>query len=122
MKEYDLEIRTEQFASACRTLIRNAERDISNIEDCKQLARASGSTGANCIEANEGFTKKDRIFRFKTCRKEAKESRYFLRLIHLAKPELLKERNMLIDEATELVKIFSTIIKRIGDSDETKTT
>ena len=47
---------------------------MSNVEDGKQLIRASGSVGANYIEANESLNKKDFIMRIKVCRKEAKES------------------------------------------------
>jgi len=43
------------------------------------LVRASGSVGANYIEANESLSKKDFLMRVKICRKEAKESRYWLR-------------------------------------------
>jgi four helix bundle protein len=113
MKEYDLEIRSEQFASACRAFIRRIDKDIANIEDCKQLVRSSGSIAANCIEANEGFSKKDRKFRFKISRKEAKESRLWLNLIHTLNPELAGEKSKLTGEATELVKIFSTIVSKI---------
>src|SRR6187399_438579 len=112
MKENDLEVRTEKFAAACRTFIRKVDKDIANIEDCKQLARASASAAANCIEANEAFTKKDRKFRFKICRKEAKESRLFLNLIHTPKEELVPEKGQLTDEASQLVKIFSTLVLR----------
>jgi four helix bundle protein len=115
MKENDLEIRTEKFAAACRSFIRNVEKDITNYEDCKQLARSSASTAANCIEANEAFSKKDRKFRFKLCRKESKESRLFLNLIHTSKSELLTDKAQLVDESSQLVKIFSTIVLRIGD-------
>jgi four helix bundle protein len=116
MKEYNLEVRTEQFANSCRAFIRKIDKDLSNTEDCKQLARASGSTAANCIEANEGFSKKDRVFRFKICRKESKESRLFLRLTE-CRAEVVKERELLVDEATQLVRIFSTIIGKLGEGD-----
>lgn len=118
MKENDLDARTEKFASDCRSLIRAVERDICNIEDCKQLARSSGSTAANCIEANEAFSKKDRKFRFKISRKEAKESRLWVTLIHTTNMELLRLKSRLIDEASQLVKILTAIILGIGDDEE----
>ncbi len=117
VREYDLEVRTEQFAVTCRAFIRNLDRDLVNNEDCKQLTRSSGSVAANCLEANEAFSKKDRAFRFKVCRKEARESRLWLTVIYATKSELTAEKERLIDEATQLVKIFSTIIKRIGGTD-----
>ena len=82
-KPYDLEERTFQFAKANRAFIRQLPRTISNIEDIKQLVRASGSVGANYIEANEAIGKKDFVMKIKTCRREAKESSYWLRLLNL---------------------------------------
>lgn len=78
---YDLEERTFQFAKQIRLWIKNLPKTIANTEDVKQLIRASGSIGANYIEANEALSKKDFHFRIKICRKEAKESGYWLRLI-----------------------------------------
>lgn len=86
---------------------------VANIEDSKQVIRSSGSVGANYIEANEALSKKDFKFRVKISRKEAKESIYWLRLI--SEPNDLpnqKEVKDLIQEATELKKILSTIIDK----------
>jgi four helix bundle protein len=58
-------------------------RTISNVEDAKQLIRASGSIGANYIEANEAIGKKDFVMKIKICRREAKESCYWLRLLDM---------------------------------------
>ncbi len=77
---YDLEERTYQFAKAVRIFVKTLPKTIANIEDGKQLIKASGSVGANYIEANEALSKKDFKMRIKICRKEAKESAYFLRL------------------------------------------
>jgi four helix bundle protein len=118
VKEYDLEIRTERFAESVRAFVRGVDKDLANVEDCKQLVRSSGSIAANCIEANEGFSKKDRAFRFKVCRKEARESRLWLNLIYTTGPELISEKARLIDEATQLSKIFSAIVRGIGGTDK----
>ena len=80
-RKYDLEERTLQYAKAVREFVKKVPKTLSNIEDCKQLVKASGSVGANYIEANEALSKKDFIMRIKICRKEAKESRYWLQLI-----------------------------------------
>ena len=86
---------------------------IGNIEDGKQLIRASGSIGANYIEANESLGKKDFLLRIKTSRKEAKESRYWLRLVYVANSmNMDKIRLELIQEATELMNIFGAIIRK----------
>ena len=57
-KRYDLEDRTFNFAKASRLFVKKIPRTISNIEDAKQFIRASGSIGANYIEANESIGKK----------------------------------------------------------------
>ena len=83
------------------------------MEDAKQLIRASGSIGANYIEANEAFSKKDFVFRVKICRKEAKESVYRLKLIkETNKLTNAKIAEKLIQEAIELKKILSAIIEK----------
>ena len=81
MKKYDLEDRTLEFAKRVRKFVRNLPIDIPNREDGKQLVRSSGSIGANYLEAKDGLSKKDFLFRIKLSRKEAKESRYWLNLI-----------------------------------------
>jgi four helix bundle protein len=77
------------------------------------LVRASGSVAANWIEANEAFSKKDFLMRVKICRKEAKESRPFLRLMDAGVGESSTSvREKLAMEARELVLIFSSIISK----------
>lgn len=112
-KQYDLEERTLEFARRSRLFVKKLPKTIGNIEDGKQLIRSSGSVGANYIEANEAFSKKDFILRAKISRKEAKESRYWLRLVDVGDDSNLKlERNELVQEATELMNIFGAIIKK----------
>src|SRR5207302_1057776 len=109
-KRFNFEERTFLFAKRVRAFMKRIPRTLSNIEDGKQLVKSSGSVGANYIEANEALSKKDFRMRAKISRKESKESRYWLRLIDLANdPELEKERVLLIQESTELLKIFSAI-------------
>jgi four helix bundle protein len=114
MGNYDLKERTERFAVKCRNLIRALEKDTANEEDCKQLARASGSVAANYIELNEAVGKKDRIFKARLCMRESKESRLWLSLMHTCNKELTSIRAELIDEAIQLVRIFNAIIIKLG--------
>jgi four helix bundle protein len=86
-------------------------RTIANIEDVKQFVRASGSIGANYIEANEAIGKKDFVMKIKICRREAKESGYWLRLLDTGE-KLEFQRDDLVGEATELMKIFGAIIRK----------
>ena len=87
-------------------------KTISIIEDEKQLLRSSGSVGANYIEANESLSKKDFLMRIMICRKEAKESCYWLELIDVDGKDLEHERVRLFNEATELRKIFGAIVEK----------
>jgi four helix bundle protein len=112
-KPYDLEERTYNFARRVRELIRKIPRTMSSIEDGKQVIRSSGSVGANYIEANEALSKKDFLMRIKICRKESKETTYWLKLLEgTNNQELENERAWLIKESTELMKIFGAIIRK----------
>lgn len=112
-KRYDLEERTLQFSVQVRVFIKKVPRTVANIEDAKQVVRSSGSMGANYIEANEALSRKDFVHRIKICRKETKESIYWLKLVDIDEiRDLEGERQELIQEATELMKIFGAIIEK----------
>ena len=112
-KRYDLEDRTLEFAKQIRVFTAKLKSTPANIEDGKQLIRSSGSVGANYIEANEALSKKDFVMRAKICRKEAKESRYWLRLIDTGKDKgIEQERVDLVKEANELTHIFGSIVTK----------
>ena len=99
--KYDLEDRTREFAQKVRSFIRKVPKTLTNIEECRQLAKASGSVGANYFEANESISRKDFEYRIKVCRKEVKESRYFLSLIDVQNDDdLLHENHLLQTEST----------------------
>jgi four helix bundle protein len=112
-KPFDLEERTFLFAKQVRAFLKKLPGTIANIEDGRQLVRASGSVGANYREANESLGKKDFAMRIKISRKEAKESNFFLRLLDTGDDiELDRERCDLAQEAQELVKILSSIVNK----------
>jgi len=113
VKQYDLEDRPFIFAKHVREFAKQIPKIVANIEDSKQVVRASGSVGANYIEANESLSKKDFVMRIKICRKEAKESRYWLRLIDPGQNATVqKSQANLIREATELTSIFGAILRK----------
>lgn len=112
-KRYDLEERTFKFAKRVRDFIKRLPKTTGNFEDGKQVIRSSGSIGANYIEANESLSKKDFAMRIKICRKEAKESKYWLLLIDVYNnQELEKECQEIVKESTELMMIFSSIMRK----------
>jgi len=108
----DLEERTARFAKNVRAFVRKLPKSVIYIEDGRQVVRSSGSVGANYIEANESLSKKDFVMRAKICRKEAKESRYWLQMFENLPSELVGERDKLIQESTELLRIFSAMIAK----------
>lgn len=111
-RQYDLEDRTLRFAKDVIGFTNGLQRTLANIEIMKQLIRSSGSVGANYIEANEALSKKDFALRIKICRKEAKETRYWLQLLQMTAQNTQMRRDSLIEEATELMRIFGAIHNR----------
>lgn len=112
-RPYGLEERTYEFAKRVRRFVKRVPRTVAHLEDVRQLVRASGSVAANFIEAVESTGTKDFAYRLRIARKEAKESRLFLRLLLVEEEALLDaERNDLIAEAQELLLILSSIIRR----------
>jgi four helix bundle protein len=111
-KKYDLEDRTFHFAKSVRAFVRRVPMSLAHHEDLKQLIRSSGSVGANYIEANESLSRKDFLLRIRICR-EAKECRYWLRLLELEdKTAQGEERAKLASEAWELTNIFGAILRK----------
>lgn len=112
-KPYDLGDRTLEFAARVRAFVKKLPKTLANIEDSKQVINSSGSVGANYIEANEALSKKDFVMRIKICRKEAKETGYWMRLFDTGNDvHLDSERKEFAAEATELTKIFSSIVEK----------
>ncbi len=112
-RPYDLEERTFLFAKEVREFVKPLPKTAGNVEDVRQLVRSSGSVGANYIEANESVSRKDFLLRIKTCRKEAKESAYWLRLLDCAgRSESKVPRERLVNEARELMNIFAAIMRK----------
>jgi four helix bundle protein len=110
-KKYDLEDRTLKFAKDCVDLCKLLIRDTINIELVSQLIRASSSIGANYREANDSTTKKDFFHRIGICRREAKESKYWLELLLHSNQKFSTKIEPLVDEALQLARIFASIAK-----------
>jgi four helix bundle protein len=113
-KPYDLEERTFQFALSVRLFLRQHKWDPVSWADVTQVLRSSGSVAANFVEANESISLDDKLYRLRLCRKEAKESSLWLRLIEETNPSTKEQSTIfqkLTQESGELVKILHTIIK-----------
>ncbi|HLX12228.1 MAG TPA: four helix bundle protein [Bacteroidota bacterium] len=115
-QKFDLDERTFRFAKDVATLCKSLPRNITNAEYVKQVVRSSGSVGANYLEANEAISKKDRVFRFRICRKEIRETIYWLRLLESTNTDEYRNRlQSLTGEADQLIRIFATIIAKLAN-------
>ncbi|MCG9881543.1 MAG: four helix bundle protein [Bacteroidia bacterium] len=118
-KIYDLEARTFQFSLAVRRFVKKMPYSLNNQEDGKQLIRSSGSVGANYIEANDSLGERDKLMKIRICRKEAKESRYWLMLLDTnGNKDLDIEKDKLAQEAHELMLILGNILKKLTQKAE----
>ena len=116
-KIYDLEERTAVFAERVRDFCFKLPKNAANNEYIRQLLRAGSSPGSNYIEANECLGDKDFKMKIKTCRRESKESSYWIRLVITdGSKESEDERAYLRQEAKEFVLIFTAILKKREDN------
>ncbi|MBU1089358.1 four helix bundle protein [Patescibacteria group bacterium] len=113
---FDLEERTAKFGEDVIVFLRTIPRDEITRPLISQLIRSATSVGANYCEANEAASKKD--FRNKVCisRKEAHESKHWLRMVAKAVPKSAKRARELWKEAHELTLIFASITKKCSPS------
>ncbi len=106
---YDLEERTARFGEAVIDFAKTIPQDAVTNRLIGQLVGAATSVGANYVEADDAVSKKEFLKNIGTCRKEARETKHFLRMIVRAVPGLKPEARKLWREARELHLIFSKI-------------
>ena len=109
-KRYDLEERTAQFGEAVIELVKTFPQDPINSPLISQIVRAATSVGANYMEADGAESMKDFQHKISLCKKEAKETKHWLRMITKANPGRRDECQKLLREAQELTLIFSSIL------------
>ena len=106
---YDLEERTARFGEAVIDFAKTIPQNAVTNRIISQLVAAATSVGANYVEADDAVSKKDFLKSIGTCRKEARETKHFLRMVVRAVPELKPQARELWMEARELHLIFSRI-------------
>jgi four helix bundle protein len=109
---FDLEERTARFGEAIIQFAKKISQNPVNNRLIEQLVGAGTSVGANYCEADDGVSRKDFKNKIGTCRKEARETKFFLRMIATAEPNLKSEARILWQEAKELHLIFSKIWRK----------
>lgn len=111
MPKYDLEERTAKFGKAVLEFANALPITPITMSLINQLVRAATSVGANYMEADGAESKKDFQHKIAVCKKEAKETRHWLRMIAKTQPSKIEQCRILWKEADELVLIFSSIIR-----------
>ena len=111
-KKYDLEERTAKFGEDIIEFAKKVLKNVVTIPLISQLIRAGTSVGSNYCEADCAESRKDFEHKLGICKKEAKESKHWLRMIAKAVPELKDEAKKLWQESNELQLIFISIVKK----------
>jgi len=118
-KPYDIRQRTFEFAAAVVVWSRNLAGDASTQILVRQLVRAATSVGANVEEADGTETSRDRINKWNIARKEAREARYWLRLIG-ATQKVADSPDGLMRESEELVRILTALMRNHKQNSQQK--
>lgn len=114
-KKYDLEERTAKFAEDIIEFVKTLPRDSRFSGPVSQIVNAATSVGANYCEADDAQSKKDFCHKIAICKKESRESMYWLRVIAKIFPESQERARAHWTEAHELNLIFAAIINNKKD-------
>ena len=111
-KKYDLEDRTARFGEGIIEFAKSVSKDVITIPLVSQLIRAGTSIGSNYCEADCAESRKDFEHKLGICKKEAKETKHWLRMIAQAAPGTKEKARILWNESNELQRIFISIVRK----------
>lgn len=111
--KYNLEERTAKFGETVIELCKKVPRDVITTPLINQLIKASTSVGANYCEADDAESKKDFKHKIGICKKESRESKFFLRMMAKSVPTLKNRISVCWKEAKELNLIFNSIYIKV---------
>ena len=110
----DLAERAAMFAQNARTFVRRIPKTIASMGDCRRLVRSSGDIGAAYLDADKALSKTDFLQCMRDCCREARQTQHWLRLLDVNLDERTKQlHEELLQEATELEKIFGSIVYKV---------
>jgi four helix bundle protein len=112
-RKFDLEERTAKFGENIIRFAKKIQKNSVNLPLINQLVKAGTSVGSNYCEADDAESRKDFKHKIGICKKEARETKHWLRMIIVSCPELKEEANKLWQEAKELNLIFNSITNRL---------
>ena len=111
-KNYDLIERTARFGENVIEFMKILPKDTINNSLISQVIRSGTSIGANYMEADGAESKKDFRHKIAICKKEAKETMHWFRMISKANLNKRDECRKLWKEVHELALIFSSILNK----------
>jgi four helix bundle protein len=109
---YDLEERTALFGEAIIRFAKKIPQNTVTKSLTDQLVRAGTSVGSNYCEADDAVSKRDFRHKISICKKEARETKHWLRMIAIADADMKVDARTLWQEAKELHLIFAAIVRR----------
>ncbi|PIR73705.1 MAG: four helix bundle protein [Candidatus Moranbacteria bacterium CG10_big_fil_rev_8_21_14_0_10_35_21] len=110
---YDLEERTAKFGEAIIIFCKNLKQESINKPVINQIVRSATSIGANYCEANAASSKKDFRNKIFICKKEAQETKHWLRMMAQCEPNKKENLKKLWQECQELTLIFGKIVSKL---------
>ena len=111
-KSFDLEERTARFGEAVIGFSKRVPVTEVTRALIPQLVRAGTSIGANYAEADDCDSRKDFRFKIGLCRREARETKHWIRMLVAAEPTLRDPARVIWQEAKELNPIFGAIRRK----------
>ncbi len=112
-KKYDLEERTAKFGEEIVGFAKKIPLNSVTQRLIPQVVAAGTAIGANYCEADDAESSKDFVHKIGIAKKEARETKYWLRMIAVAVPDLTKEARILWQEAKELHLILNAISRKV---------
>src|SRR3954451_13344601 len=112
VRRFDLAERTARFGEEIIRFSKSVKQSAITSPLIRQLVRSATSIGANYVEADEAGSKKEFRYRISVCKRETRETQYWLRMVVAAKPELRDQARTLWREAKELVLILAAIHRK----------
>ena len=112
---YNLEERTAKFGENIIRFCQKIPKNSITIPLISQLVRAGTAIGALYCEADDAESGKDFKHKIGICKKEARETKHWLRMIIVVDPDLKEKAKILWQEAKELNLIFNAIVNKINN-------
>jgi len=118
--KYDLEERTVKFGESIIDFLKKVQENSINSSSIKQIVRSATSVGANYFEANNASSRNDFRNKIYICKKEANETKYWIRILVKTNPEIIESARISWKEAQELNLIFQKIINTLNENNKSK--